>query len=308
MLLRDYLKQAFALEEGQKLYKIALSSGCTCPNRDGTLGTGGCIFCSAGGSGEFAQSAGQSVTQQIELGKSLIASKAPKGGYSGYIAYFQSFTNTYAPAERLRPLFTEAAVHPEVKVLSIATRPDCLPDDVLDLLSELNRIKPVWVELGLQTVHPETAKYIRRGYDLDVFDSAVYELKKRGLSVIVHLILGLPGESAEDMAESCSYVSRKLLEASEYAPPAAVPYADGVKLQLLHVLKGTDLADEYAAGKFKTLSMEEYFDILEQCLKVTDEKLIIHRLTGDGAKRDLIAPLWSADKKKVLNAWNKRNR
>lgn len=308
MLLRDYLKQAFHLQNGEKLYKIALSSGCTCPNRDGTLGTRGCIFCSAGGSGEFAAPSDQGITAQIEQGKALVAPKAPKGGYSGYIAYFQSFTNTYAPAETLRPLFTEAINHPEVKVLSVATRPDCLPEDILDLLSELNRIKPVWVELGLQTIHPETAKYIRRGYPLDVFDAAVRELKKRGLSVIVHLILGLPGETPEDMRKSCAYVSKALTNAAKTAPVPEIPYADGVKLQLLHVLRGTDLADEYAAGKFEVLSMEEYFEILESCLAVIDGSLVIHRLTGDGAKKDLIAPLWSADKKKVLNSWNKKER
>lgn len=299
--LSDYLADRFDLAPGEKIYKLALSSGCTCPNRDGTLDTRGCIFCSAGGSGEFAQQSDLSVTKQIEAGKALIRSKAPS---ARYIAYFQSFTNTYAPAEKLRPLFTEAISHPEVAVLSVATRPDCLKDDVLDLLEELARIKPVWVELGLQTIHPQTAAYIRRGYELPVFDRAVTELKKRGISVIVHLILGLPGETKEDMQASAAYVSRALIEAQRLHPSQDLP-SDGIKLQLLHVLRGTDLAKDYEKEAFRALDMDEYFAILKACLSVTDPSLVIHRITGDGAKKDLIAPLWSGDKKRVLNAWTR---
>ena len=222
-LLNDYLRKRF----GQKVYKIALNGGFTCPNRDGTIGTGGCIFCSEGGSGEFAQPAGTGITAQIEQGKELLSKKIKDGKY---IAYFQAYTGTYADTDRLRSLYMEAINHPDIVVLSVATRPDCLPDDVLDLLEECNRIKPVWVELGLQTIHPETAEYIRRGYPLSVYDEALRKLKSRHIEVITHLILGLPGESSSDMLSSVKYVC----DAG----------TDGIKLQLLHILKNTDLEKE----------------------------------------------------------------
>ena len=265
---------------GKKIYKIALNGGCTCPNRDGTLGTRGCIFCSGAGSGEFAENAGLSITEQIERGK------MPEQG-GGYIAYFQAFTNTYAPVERLRSMFLEAIEHPDVMILSIATRPDCLPEAVLDLLEEMNRIKPVWIELGLQTVHGQTAEYIRRGYPLQVYDQAVQNLQKRGLYTIVHVILGLPGEERADMLETVRYVRDSGVQ--------------GIKLQLLHVLQGTDLALEYEAGRVPVMDLDTYTDLVADCVALIGDKLTIHRLTGDGSRRSLIAPLWSTDKKRVLN-------
>ena len=312
--LNDYLRESF----GSKVYKLALSTSCTCPNRDGTLGTSGCIFCSAGGSGEFAQSSLLPVAEQIERAKQLVSRKVPEN--ARYIAYFQSYTNTYAPASQLRPLFTEAIMHPDVVALSIATRPDCLPSDILDLLAELNEVKPVWVELGLQTIHASSAAYIRRGYALPVFDQAVRALHARGISVIVHLILGLPGETINDMVASARYVSDCLMENKVGADGRCADgqdtdgrradgrcadgrCADGLKFHLLHVLRGTDLEQEYRLGRVPIMSMESYFDALAACLAVISPDLIIHRLTGDGAKKDLIAPLWSANKKAVLNAW-----
>ena len=271
---------------GSKVYKIALNSGCTCPNRDGTIGTRGCIFCSGTGSGEFAEDAGLTVTEQIERGKRQVAAKMPDGE-GKYIAYFQNFTNTYAPVERLRSLFTEAIRHPEVVILSIATRPDCLPPEVLGLLEELNQIKPVWVELGLQTIHEKTAEYIRRGYVLSVYDQAVRELQARGIYTIVHVILGLPGEDRSAMLETVCYVRDSGVQ--------------GIKLQLLHVLRGTDLAEEYPAGKVPVMSLEDYTDLIVDCVVLIGDRLTIHRMTGDGARRILIAPLWSLDKKRVLN-------
>lgn len=276
-----YLRERF----GCKVYKISINGGFTCPNRDGTLGTGGCIFCSAGGSGDFAESPELSITQQIENGKKRVRKKIKNGKY---IAYFQAFTNTYAPAEILRKKFTEAIDHPDIVMLSVATRPDCLPDEVIDLLKELNEIKPVSVELGLQTIHEKSAEYIRRGYDLSCYDRAVSRLKAAGLNVVCHIILGLPGESKTDMLQSVDYACKSGI--------------DGIKLQLLHVLRGTDLAKDYEAGKFETLSFEAYLDIIKSCVEIIPKDIVIHRLTGDGAKKDLIAPLWSADKKKVLNA------
>lgn len=276
-----YLRERF----GCKVYKISINGGFTCPNRDGTLGTGGCIFCSAGGSGDFAESPGLSITQQIENGKKRVRKKIKNGKY---IAYFQAFTNTYAPAEILRKKFTEAIDHPDIAMLSVATRPDCLPDEVIDLLKDLNEIKPVSVELGLQTIHEKSAEYIRRGYDLSCYDRAVSRLKAAGLNVVCHIILGLPGESKTDMLQSVDYACKSGI--------------DGIKLQLLHVLRGTDLAKDYEAGKFETLSFEAYLDIIKSCVEIIPKNIVIHRLTGDGAKKDLIAPLWSADKKKVLNA------
>ena len=272
---------------GCKVYKLALSGGMTCPNRDGTLDTRGCIFCSAGGSGEFAASGG-GVAEQIERAKALVASKAKN---ARYIAYFQSYTNTYAPVERLRGLFEQALATPDVVALSVATRPDCLPPDVIALLAELNRRKPVWVELGLQTVHEKTAAFLRRGYALPCFDAAVRTLKENGLEVVVHLILGLPGETKEQMLRSVDHVAHS--------------GADGVKLQLLHVLRGTDLAALYEQGAFDTLKEEEYIALVAECLEHLPPDMTVNRLTGDGAKKDLIAPLWSADKKQVLNRLNR---
>jgi len=271
---------------GEKVYKLALDGGFTCPNRDGTLDTRGCIFC-AGGSGDFSIPVGDNISEAIETARSVVVGK----GQRKFIAYFQSYTCTYAPVERLRTLFTGALRHPDIVALSIGTRPDCLPEDVLQLLKELNAVKPVYIELGLQTIHESTARYIRRGYPLPVFDEAVRRLKEAGISVIVHMILGLPGETPEMMVRTAEYIGRS--------------GADGIKFQLLHVLQGTDLADDYAAGKFEVLSQEAYIAVLMDCLDVIPPEMTVHRLTGDGAKRDLIAPLWSADKKRVLNAINR---
>ena len=282
--LNAYLRETF----GCKVYKLALSAGCTCPNRDGTLGTRGCIFCS--GSGEFAASAALPVSEQITQAKRLVAAKA--GPDARYIAYFQDYSNTYAPADTLRPLFMAALARPEICALSIATRPDCLPPEILMLLSELRERKPVWVELGLQTIHPATAQYIRRGYPLSVFDNAVWQLKALDIHVIAHMILGLPGETPDMMVQTARYIGQS--------------GADGIKLHLLHVLSGTDLAADYAAGKFETMPLDAYISVLEDCLRVLPRGMVIHRMTGDGAKRSLIAPLWSADKKRVLNAINRR--
>lgn len=279
-----YLKDKF----GQKVYKISLDGGFTCPNRDGKTGTRGCIFCSKGGSGDFAESREMSITEQIESGKKKVEKKIKSGKY---IAYFQAFTNTYAPVEILRQKYEEAINHPDIVALSIATRPDCLGDDVLRLLDEMNKIKPVFVELGLQTIHQKSAKYIRRGYDLSVYDKAVRDLKKIGVNVVVHVILGLPNESENDMLETVKYVCES--------------GANGIKLQLLHVIDGTDLANDYEKGLFKTLEFDEYVNLIVKCVKIIPKDIVIHRLTGDGAKKDLIAPLWSADKKRVLNAINK---
>lgn len=280
----QYLKEKF----GCKVYKICINAGFTCPNRDGTLDTRGCIFCSAGGSGDFAESAALSVTEQIEKGKARVKNKIKSGKY---IAYFQAFTNTYAPVETLRKKFTEAINHPDIVMLSVATRPDCLPEEVIELLKELNRIKPVSVELGLQTIHEKTAAYIRRGYPLACYDSAVKRLKTADIDTVCHIILGLPGESEQEMLESVEYVCKSGI--------------NGIKVQLLHVLRGTDLAVDYAAGKFEVLTMEEYLKIIKKCLEIIPKNIVTHRLTGDGAKKDLIAPLWSADKKEVLNAISK---
>ncbi|MCR4895494.1 MAG: TIGR01212 family radical SAM protein [Lachnospiraceae bacterium] len=282
--LNQYLKNTF----GCKVYKIAINAGFTCPNRDGTLGTGGCIFCSGTGSGDFAEDPGLTITEQIEAGKKRVAAKAGEGKF---IAYFQAFTNTYAPTERLKALYKEALAHPDVVALSIATRPDCLPEEVLDLLEACNRIKPVWVELGLQTIHENIAKYIRRGYSLESYDEAVRNLKARKLSVITHVILGLPGETKDDMEATVRYVCDH--------------DTDGIKLQLLHILKGTDLAEEYLAGKVPVMTEEEYIDLVTDLLRIIPKNVVIHRMTGDGPKKDLLAPLWSADKKHVLNALQK---
>lgn len=286
--LNSYLKNTF----GTKVYKLALNGGMTCPNRDGTVGVGGCIFCSEGGSGEFTPCGVDSITQQIEAAKEKVARKMPAGESGKYIAYFQAFTNTYAPVSYLKNIFSEAIAHPDIVALSIATRPDCLGEDVLDLLSELNQQKPVWVELGLQTIHPDTALYIRRGYDLDCFDRAVAALKARSLQVIVHVILGLPGEDKEKMLQTVRYVG--------------ACGADGIKLQLLHVLEHTDLAVDYKAGKFSVMEQDEYIDLVIDCLEVLPPSMVIHRLTGDGPKNILIAPIWSGNKRAVRNALARR--
>ncbi len=263
-----------------------MDGGFTCPNRDGTLGSRGCSFC-LGGSGSFAEGKCSSVTEQIELAKRRVEKKNPSGRY---IAYFQSYTGTYAPAERLNALFGEAIAHPDIAAISVGTRPDCLPPEVIELLARLNKIKPVWVELGLQTIHEKTAERIRRGYPLSVFDDAVKRCKAAGLYTVVHMIIGLPGETPEMAAQTAAYIGKS--------------GADGIKLQLLHVLRGTDLADEYAAGLFDVMSMEEYISALEECVRQLPPQTTIHRLTGDGDKKYLVAPLWSADKKRVLNEVN----
>ena len=283
---KRYHSLDYALKERfqEKLYKISLNGGMTCPNRDGSLGTGGCIFCSRGGSGDFASAPSLSITEQIEAGKQLVAKKHSG---SSYIAYFQAYTNTYAPCSYLREIFAEAISHPEVKVLSIATRPDCLGAEVIELLKELNKIKPVWVELGLQTIHEETAEFIRRGYPLSVFETAVKNLRDAGIEVIVHTILGLPGETEEMVLSTMHYLNQLDIQ--------------GVKLQLLHILKDTDLADYYEENPFWIPSMEEYFHLLSKCICNLRQDIVIHRLTGDGPKPILIAPLWTGNKRLVLN-------
>ena len=278
--LNSYLRETF----GKKLYKLALDGGFSCPNRDGTLGSRGCIFCSGRGSGDFSVPVGSDIDTAIEKAMEKV-SKKNKGG--GYIAYFQNFTGTYAPLPYLQKLYTAAVNNPEISVLSIGTRPDCVGSEVTALLSGLNKIKPVWVELGLQSIHEETARYIRRGYELPVFDDAVKRLKDAGLNVIVHMIIGLPGESREMMYETAKYIGAS--------------GADGVKFQLLHILENTDLAEEYRAGKFRALELGEYIEILEGCIRRIPPQMVVHRITGDGAKKDLIAPLWSGNKKMVLN-------
>lgn len=285
--LNAYLRKRF----GIKVYKLSLNGGMTCPNRDGTLGTGGCIFCSEGGSGDFAASFLLPIPEQIHQAKKLISSKI-KDNTAGYIAYFQAYTNTYAPVEYLRKIFYEAIAPSEIVALSIGTRPDCINEDVLELLRELNTVKPVFIELGLQTIHADTARFIRRGYDLNVFDECVRKLHEISVEIVVHLILGLPGETSEDMTASVRYISR-------------LPVS-GVKLQLLHILKNTDLADYYNKNStdFPVLSLEEYTRILGDCIEHLRPDIVIHRLTGDGPKSQLLAPMWSADKKRVLNYIN----
>lgn len=277
----DYdLKQTY----GEKVYKITLNGKMTCPNRDGTIGKGGCIFCSAQGSGDFAGAADMTITEQLAAGKQELKQKRP---VHSYIAYFQAFTNTYAPVAYLEQIYMEVIRDPEVKILSIATRPDCLGDDVLELLGRINQIKPVWIELGLQTIHPQTASFIRRGYDLPVFERAVKELRARKITVIVHTILCLPGETREMMFETLDYLNHAGIQ--------------GIKLQLLHILKGTDLAYEYQKQPFWSPSMEEYIELLSDCIARLNPAITIHRLTGDGPKDLLIAPLWTSNKRTVLN-------
>lgn len=274
---------------GKKVYRVALNGGMSCPNRDGTLGKNGCIFCSQGGSGDFAASASLSITEQIDT---QIASLSAKRPIHKYIAYFQAYTNTYAPVEYLRKIFTEAITHPDIVALSIGTRPDCLGDEVMELLYSLNRIKPVWVELGLQTIHERTAQYIRRGYPLSCFDDAVSRLRRGGIEVIVHTILGLPGESHEDILDTIRYLNAMDIQ--------------GIKLQLLHVLRGTDLAADYESGLFRTYEREEYLDLVIDCLEQLRPDIVIHRVTGDGPKELLIAPLWASRKREVLNLLHHR--
>lgn len=285
----DYrtLNEHYRDQFGCKVYKLSLDGGFTCPNRDGTVGSGGCIFCSAYGGGEFAEGGCQSVAEQLERAKKRVQSKNNGGKY---IAYFQSFTGTYGPVERLEGLYRAAMVPEDIVGLAIGTRPDCLSDEVVALLERLNKIKPISVELGLQTVHPATVQYIRRGYDNEVYFDAVRRLKEAGLDVVTHIIIGLPGEDAAMAVET----TRQAVDAG----------TDGVKFHLLHVLRGTDLEIDYNSGKFQCLTLPEYAEILKQCLSTLPPHIVVHRITGDGAKRDLIAPLWSADKKKVLNYLN----
>ena len=278
--LDHYLRLTF----GEKVYRIALNGGMTCPNRDGHLGTGGCIFCSAEGSGDFAGNPSLAISRQLAEGKRRLLEKRP---VHSYIAYFQAFTNTYAPVGYLESIFTEAISDPDVKALSIATRPDCLGEDVIDLLKRLNRIKPVWAELGLQTIHPETVRFIRRGYDTEVFGRAVRDLRAAGIDVIVHVILYLPGESEEMMLETIDYLNQCDIQ--------------GIKLQLLHVLEGTDLADIYRREHFYVPDEETYIRTLGRCIARLRPDIVIHRLTGDGPKDLLIAPLWTGAKRTVLN-------
>ncbi|MCI8308474.1 MAG: TIGR01212 family radical SAM protein [Lachnospiraceae bacterium] len=273
---------------GFKVQKISLDAGMTCPTRDGTKGTRGCIFCSAKGSGDFTTGRCGSITGQID---EAILNMSPNKKCGGkYIAYFQSFTNTYAPTEYLRELFYEAVSHEKIAGISIATRPDCLSPETMVLLCELQKIKPVWVELGLQTIHENTAKFIRRGYTLDVFDQAVAELSEKSIDIIVHVILGLPHETRDDMLGTIDYIAKSSVS--------------GIKLQLLHVLKNTDLADYY--GTFHILSEDEYTELVVDCLERLPEDMVIHRLTGDGPSNLLIAPLWSLKKRSVLNSINRK--
>ena len=281
----SYLKQTF----GEKVYKISLNGGFTCPNRDGTLGTRGCIFCSEGGSGDFAPDAALPIGEQIEEGILMIRQKTDA---SKYIAYFQAFTNTYAPYEKLHSLFYDAILRQEIVGLAVGTRPDCLPPDVLELLDELNQIKPVFVELGLQTIHEKTAQFIRRGYPLSCFEQAVKALHDLGINVVVHLILGLPGETEEMMLESVRYLNQ-------------LP-VNGVKFSLLHVLKHTDLGALYEKHPFPVYDLDDYVDFVIRCIEELREDIVIHRLTGDGPKDLLIAPRWTLNKRKVLNEISRR--
>ena len=281
--LNEHYREKF----GCKVYKLSLDGGFTCPNRDGTIAFGGCIFCSAYGGGEFAERCAESVAEQLERAKKRVQAKNKDGKF---IAYFQSFTGTYGSVAHLERLYRSAIAPEDIVGLAIGTRPDCLADEVIALLCEVNHIKPVTVELGLQTVHPDTIRYIRRGYDNAVYFDAVRRLKAAGIEVVTHIILGLPGESGEMAAET----TRQAVAAG----------TDGVKFHLLHVLRGTDLEKDYTAGKFQCLSLPEYAEILKKCLSLLPPHVVVHRITGDGAKRDLVAPLWSADKKWVLNYLN----
>ena len=284
--LSDFLKERF----GEKIYRLSLSSGCTCPNRDGTVGYGGCSFCSEGGSGEFAAEPAP-IDVQIEDAKKRILKKTDA---EKYIAYFQAYTNTYGDIEHLKALYTETLRRDDIAALSLGTRPDCLGDEVMEMLMELRSIKPVWIELGLQTIHEKTAERIRRGYALPVFERAYERLKSAGLEVIVHVIFNLPGETREDMLETVRYLSR--LE----------PGLDGVKLQMLQILEGTDMAEEYRKNPFPLMNLEEYSDLIAESVSILPDRTVLHRMTGDGPRRLLIAPLWSLDKKRVLNTINRK--
>ncbi len=293
--LSEYLKERFGL----KVYRLSLSTGCTCPTRDGTKGIGGCTFCSKGGSGEFASSPSP-IKEQIEEAKKKVDQKFPKGIAKEdrkYIAYFQSYTNTYTDknisSQKLKSIFTEAINLKEVVALSIATRPDCIQDEMLSIIKELNKIKPVWIELGLQTIHEKTAKRIGRGYTLEEFEKTYKRLKEACIETIVHIILCLPGETKEDMLETVRYLSN------------LKPTLDGIKLQMLHILKGTALEKEYKKHPFHLPTLEEYCTLLCDCLEILPPETVVHRMTGDGDKRLLIAPEWSADKKNVLNTLKK---
>ncbi len=277
----DYeLKQRF----GEKVYKLTLNGGMSCPNRDGKISFGGCIFCSAGGSGEFASDACLSIPEQIQDAKKRLSGKRP---VNQYIAYFQAYTNTYGPLDHLRKIFTEAIEDPEIVLLSVATRPDCLPDEVVELLAELNQKKPVWVELGLQTIHESSARFIRRGYPLEVYTDAVERLSRHGIEVITHVILGLPRETREMMLDTVKYLNTLPIQ--------------GIKLQLLHVLEGTDLGTYYKNTGFHVLEEDEYVDLILECIEHLRPEITVHRITGDGPKDLLIAPLWSSAKRSVLN-------
>ena len=286
--LSEYLKS----EYGEKIYKLSLCSGCTCPNRDGTVGTGGCTFCSEGGSGEFAAAPGP-LNDQIEDARQRIAAKTDA---RRFIAYFQSFTNTYGDPDHLRRIYREAILRDDIAVLSLGTRPDCLGDEIMEMLQELNQIKPVWVELGLQTIHEKTALRINRGYPLPVFEEAVRKLKQAGLQVIVHVILSLPGEDREDMLETARYLS------------GLNPGIDGIKLQMLNILEGTAMAEEYKEHPFPLLTMEEYAEIVCEMIRILPDDIVVHRMTGDGPGNLLIAPEWVRNKKKVLNTIHRRLR
>ena len=289
------LSEHYRRRFGCKVYKLSLQSGCSCPNRDGNIGFGGCIFCSEGGSGDFAAPL-LSIEEQIQIAKHRVEHKLPKDKSGRYIAYFQSYTNTYGDVKRLSMLYRKTLSFPEIVGISIGTRPDCLPEEMLDMLSELNTIKPVTVELGLQTVHNKTAEKIHRGYNTDVFEKAYKSLTLRGIEVVVHVILGLPGENIADMLDTIDYLAE------------LKPVLPGIKLQLLHILKGTALAAEYSKNHFPIFTMDEYTDLVVECIRRLPEETVIHRMTGDGPKSLLIAPEWSGDKKRVLNMLNRKLR
>ena len=289
------LSEHYRRRFGCKVYKLSLQSRCSCPNRDGNIGFGGCIFCSDGGSGDFAAPL-LPIEEQIQIAKHRVEHKLPKDKSGRYIAYFQSYTNTYGDVKRLSVLYRKTLSFPEIVGISIGTRPDCLPEEMLDMLSELNTIKPVTVELGLQTVHNKTAEKIHRGYNTDVFEKAYKSLTLRGIEVVVHVILGLPGENIADMLDTIDYLAE------------LKPVLPGIKLQLLHILKGTALAAEYSKNHFPIFTMDEYTDLVVECIRRLPEETVIHRMTGDGPKSLLIAPEWSGDKKRVLNMLNRKLR
>ena len=283
------LSEVLLQQYGEKVYKLSLSSGCTCPNRDGTLGVGGCTFCSEGGSGDFAAACAP-IDEQLEEAKARIRRKTDA---RRFIAYFQSYTNTYGDLDRLEALYTETLRHEEIEILSLGTRPDCLGGGVLAMLESLNAMKPVWIELGLQTIHDRTAKAVHRGYDLAAFEAGYHALKALGLTVIVHVIFSLPGETKEDMLSTVRYLA------------ALDPPPDGVKLQMLHILRGTQLGADYEKAPFPLLTLEEYAELVAQSVRILPEQTVIHRLTGDAPGKLLIAPEWTRNKKRVLNAVNR---